>query len=187
MTKAHIELAIYGDPSATRIVVDSLRPRVARMAVYYACHTGEDPDDLLQEAWVGLLEALPRLDLSIGSPEQHLIRRAKWRMLDAIKHSRVRRCTSLDAIDPEETSQSCPEKAVGKVCVSEFARCLNLTQRAIIDCLLDGMTWREAGEVLGCSSANIAYHVRQIRQRYSEWTEGRIRHGRGESNLFPRL
>jgi RNA polymerase sigma-70 factor (ECF subfamily) len=155
------------------------------MAVYYACHTGEDPDDLLQEAWIGLLEALPRIDLSIGSPEQHLIRRAKWHMLDAIKHARVRRCSSLDAIDPEESSQSCPENAVARVCVSEFARSLNGTQRAIVDCLLDGLTWREAGQVLGCSSANVAYHVRRIRQLYAEWNEGRIRREKDITKLSP--
>ncbi|HET6453664.1 MAG TPA: class I SAM-dependent methyltransferase [Armatimonadota bacterium] len=31
--------------------------------------------------------------------------------------------------------------------------------------------WREAGNTLGCTSANIAYHVRQIRRRYEEWVE----------------
>ena len=29
-------------------------------------------------------------------------------------------------------------------------------------------TW-EAGSALGCTSANIAYHVRQIRRRYERW------------------
>lgn len=153
------------------------------MAVYYACHSGEDPDDLLQEAWVGLLEALPRLDLSIGSPEQHLIRRAKWHMLDAIKHARVRRCTSLDLIELQDESQSSPENTVAKVCVSEFAKSLNSTQSAIVKCLLDGLTWREAGQVLGCSSANVAYHVRQIRRRYAEWSEDQSHREISRSNL----
>ena len=46
---------------------------------------------------------------------------------------------------------------------------MNDRQRAILDCLLAGLTWREAGSVLGCTSANIAYHVRQIRRQYEEW------------------
>jgi DNA-directed RNA polymerase specialized sigma24 family protein len=32
-----------------------------------------------------------------------------------------------------------------------------------------GRTWREAGDALGCSSANVAYHMRRIRRRYAEW------------------
>lgn len=176
MTKAHIERARSGDPSATRVVVDSLRPRIARMAAYYACHSGEDPDDLLQEAWVGLLEALPFLDMSIGSPDQYLIRHAKWHMLDAIKHARVRRCTPLDTIDVERPLHPCPENFAASAYVSEFTRCLNPTQREVVDCLLEGFTWREAGAILGCTSANVAYHVRQIRRRYEEWCAGRVSH-----------
>jgi hypothetical protein len=33
-------------------------------------------------------------------------------------------------------------------------------------------TWREAGAALGCTSANVAYHMRHIRRRYDEWNSG---------------
>jgi len=36
--------------------------------------------------------------------------------------------------------------------------------------LLRGLTWRETGHALGCTSANIAYHVRQIRRHYEVWS-----------------
>jgi RNA polymerase sigma-70 factor (ECF subfamily) len=49
------------------------------MAVHYARCSGEDADDLRQEAWLGLLEALPNLDVRIGDPEQYLVRYARWR------------------------------------------------------------------------------------------------------------
>jgi len=39
----------------------------------------------------------------------------------------------------------------------------------VLNCLLDGMTWREAGDALGCTSANIAYYVRQIKEEYRQW------------------
>src|SRR5436190_17802705 len=84
------ERARGGDIAATEAVVAHLRPRIARMAGYYARTSGEDADDLLQEAWLGLLEALPALDVRIGSPEQYLIQRARWRLLDAIKRARRR-------------------------------------------------------------------------------------------------
>lgn len=162
-----IEQARGGDPQATNAVVSALRPRITKMAAYYGRRTGEDPEDLLQEAWIGVLEALPLLDMSIGSPEQHLILRARWRLLDAVKRARLRRCDPLD--DAAERLQQ-PETAVGSACVSAFTSELKSTQRAILHGLMAGMTWREVGDVLGCTSANVAYHVRQIRLRYEKWT-----------------
>ena len=47
---------------------------------------------------------------------------------------------------------------------------LKAPQKAILDCLMAGLTWREAGTALGCTSANIAYHMRQIRRQYEEWS-----------------
>ncbi len=163
------ERARSGDRSATETVVESLRPRLARMAAYYARCSGEDADDLLQEAWLGLLEALPELDLRIGSPDQYLIQRARWRLLDAIKRASVRRCASLEEETAERLLEPAPETALGSACVWEFAGQLKETQRAVLDCLLAGLTWREAGARLGFTSANVAYHVRQIRRRYEEW------------------
>jgi RNA polymerase sigma factor (sigma-70 family) len=163
------ERARDGDRLATEAVVKTLRPRLERMAAYYARCSGEDADDLLQEAWVGLLEALPVLDMGIGSPDQYLIQRARWRLLDAIKRARVRRCASLEDEGAERAADSGMEDAEGSACVREFARRLKDRQRAILDCLLAGLTWREAGSTLGCTSANIAYHVRQIRRQYEEW------------------
>src|SRR5437764_12290696 len=90
------ERARTGDPVAVAAIVDHLRPRLTKMSAYYARRTGEDADDLLQEAWQGLLEALPQIDLRIGSPEHYLIQRARWRLLDSVKRARIRRCAALD-------------------------------------------------------------------------------------------
>jgi RNA polymerase sigma-70 factor (ECF subfamily) len=141
------------------------------MAAYYARSCGEDADDLLQEAWIGLLEAIPEVDLGIGSPEQYLIQCARWRLLDAIKRARVRRCASLEDTPVEPVAHPSAMPAVDTVYVSEFAGQLSQTQQAVLDCLLQGLTWREAGNTLGCTSANIAYHVRQIRRQYVEWAD----------------
>lgn len=153
-----------GDAAAVAAVVHALRPRLSRLALHYARATGEDPDDLLQEAWLGLLDALPALDIAIGSPEQYLIQRARWRLLDAVKRARVRRCLPLDDALLEAAPDALP--AVG---LREFTAGLKATQRAVLDCLLRGLTWREAGDALGCTSANVAYHVRQIQREYRAW------------------
>jgi len=166
----YLERARLGDPIAINIVTDTLRPRLASMAAHYARRCGEDPDDLLQEAWAGLLEALPTLDTAIGDPEQYLIRIARWRVLDAIKRARVRRCAALD--DVAESSCDHGDDTIAAADAAAFLIRLKATQRTILACLLAGYTWREAGAMLGCSSANIAYHVRQIRSQYESWTMG---------------
>ena len=163
-----IRRARDGDPRATAALVEALRPRISKMAHYYGRRCGEDPDDLLQEAWVGMLEALPEIDFAIGSPEQRLITCAKWRVLDTINRARVRRCAPRENAD--ELFSRSREDALSNACVSEFARRLKKPQREALSLLLSGLTWREAGAALGCSSANIAYHVRQIRRKYEEWS-----------------
>jgi RNA polymerase sigma-70 factor (ECF subfamily) len=165
-----LERARSGDRDAIVAVIEALRPRLEKMAAYYARRCGEDADDLLQEAWLGLLEALPAVDLRIGTPEQYLIKRAKWRLLDAVKRARLRRCAPLEE-DALEAIEAPPlEDVMAGAVVQEFLGQLKASQRAVLECLLDGLTWREAGRVLGCTSANVAYHVRQIRRRYESWS-----------------
>jgi len=163
-----IERARFGDRAATRDLVEKLRPRVERMALYYARRCGEDADDLLQEAWLGLLQAVPNLDLRIGSPEQHLIQRAKWRMLDHVKRARLRRCAPLDLNESEPVAPP-TDHGLESASMDQFLAGLKAPQRAVLQCLLAGLTWREAGRVLGCTSANVAYYMRQIRSAYAAW------------------
>ncbi len=163
----YLEYARNGDPGAVCSLVDALRPRISRMAIFYARRCGEDADDLCQEAWMGLLESLPCLDLSIGNPEQYLLKRARWRLLDYIKRARIRRCLSLDEVSL--VSLTTHDSALSLACAAEFFSLLRAPQQAVLECLLAGLTWREAGAALGCTSANIAYHVRRIKERYEEW------------------
>jgi RNA polymerase sigma factor (sigma-70 family) len=168
---ADFQRARAGDRSATAAVADALRCRLTRMAVYYGRRCKEDPDDLLQEAWVGLFEALREVDPAIGSPEHYLVQRARWRMLDAVRRAALRRCLPLDAVaDAALPTAAWTDGTSTETSVAEFTARLNPTQQAVLRCLLVGQTWREAGGTLGCTSANIAYHVRQIKRCYEEWS-----------------
>lgn len=69
MDRNYLLRAHQGDRAATDEVVDALYPRLQRMAAHFARHSPEAADDLLQEAWVGVLTALPEVDISIGDPE----------------------------------------------------------------------------------------------------------------------
>jgi len=166
-----LEKARAGDPRARDVLVEILRPRIAKMSAYYARCSGEDADDLLQEAWIGLLEALPEVDMRIGTPVQYLIARARWRLLDAIKRNRVRRCLPLEDGYADSAPAPAGDAAEGQAFYTDFTGLLKSNQRAVLKCLMSGLTWREAGAALGCTSANIAYHVRQIRRKYEEWAD----------------
>ncbi len=167
LTVSCFERALEGDAASVDEVVEALRPRITRMSAYYAHRTGEDADDLQQEAWLAVLESLPALDVRIGSPDQFLIQRARWRVLDTIKRFRLRRCLPLWS--GMENVPFGPGPDIGRASVRDFTLCLKKNQRAVLGCLLSGLTWREAGVRLGCTSPNIAYHVREIRRRYDEW------------------
>lgn len=163
------EKAKQGDSHDIHRMIEKLHPRISSMASYYARRSGEDADDLAQEAWMGLWEALPDLDIHIGSPDQYLIQRARWRLLDAMKRASTRRYASLEEQTEDQEGRIYPASAFEEACLTEFTGRLKELHRKIVECLLAGFTWREAGVILGCTSANIAYHMRQIRRQYQEW------------------
>lgn len=161
-----------GDAAAIDAVARKLSPRLTKMAVYFGRRTGDDPDDLLQEAWCGLLAAIQEVDPASASPETYLVARARWRMLDAARRSRLRRCFPLDALPMRDLSTPChSEKTVNSIALGQFASRLRPTQRDVLSCLLAGLTMREAGAALGCTAANIAYHVTRIRLEYQAWKD----------------
>ena len=158
-----IEKAQSGYIPAQAALVSELDGPISRMASYFGRISGFDEDDLKQEAWVAILEMLPRLDLSIGTPEQHLLKRARWRILDTIRRQQRRRHSHLSDLDTESLTWSDPP---GDFDIKPLLDLLTPIQRRILRGLLEGYTWREVGSQLGCSSANVAYHVRRIRETY---------------------
>lgn len=163
-----------GDAAAQDALRERLRPRLESLAGYYAARTGMDQADLLQEAWLAVFEALPTVDMKIGTPSQFLLKHARWQILDHIRWSNRRRCEPLDALGDgvvdETNAQIGPSDVEARLLVSALERRLNQRQRRILRGLMDGHTWRQIGDDLGCTSANVAYHVRGIRQAWGQMT-----------------
>lgn len=157
------ERAQEGEMSARVSVMDSLQSRIEKMAAYFGRQCGVDSDDLRQEAWLAVLEMLPHLDLSVGSPEQHLLKRARWRILDIVRRQRRRQHVALSEIQPDREGYLDPYTSVD---MELLLSRLTLIQRRIVRGLMEGYTWREVGALVGCTSANVAYHVRRIREVY---------------------
>ena len=154
-----------GSQSDPNQLIDSIQTRVEKMAAYFGRRCNVDEDDLRQEAWVAVLEMLPRLDYSVGTPEQHLLKRARWRILDSIRRQLRRQHIGLEDVPPTMVSYLDARNGIDMSAL--FAR-LTTTQQRILRALMEGYTWREVGSIVGCTSANVAYHVRRIRAVYSE-------------------
>ena len=160
-----LERAERGDAPDHARLMESIQTRVEKMASYFGRRCGVDEDDLRQEAWLAVLEILPRLDHSVGAPEQHLLKRARWRILDTIRRQRRRQHVALDDVPPNMASYLDARSNVDLGAL--FAR-LTITQQRILRALMEGYTWREVGAIVGCTSANVAYHVRRIRNVYNQ-------------------
>lgn len=162
---------------STEATLLELQSRLARMADHYARCSRLDREDLLQEAWLALLEASRAFDPQLGELTPYLLQRARWRMLDAIKYTRLRSFAA--AAEPSEAVEAhgCAFRPEDSVDLAEFTARLTPLQQQIVNCLLQGLTWRETGERLEFSSANVAYHVREIRRRYLQWKKSHSEDG----------
>ena len=162
-----------GDAAAQDALRERLRPRLESLAGYYAARTGMDAADLLQEAWLAVFEALPTVDMAVGTPSQFLLKHARWQILDHIRWSNRRRHEPLEGLDDgiaDERAHPGPSDVEARILVADLERRLNQRQKLILRGLLDGHTWRQIGDSLGCTSANVAYHVRGIRQAWGQMT-----------------
>ncbi|MBN1297030.1 sigma-70 family RNA polymerase sigma factor [bacterium] len=149
-----------GDVKAQEELFQYLQPRLDRIVRKYAWINGVETDDLRQEAYVAVMEGLLRVDTSIGSSSEYLLKFARWRLLDCLKKIRRRREDAVDDIENE----ACEAGPIPDTEMLEHR--LNVRQRRIIGYLIQGYTWKEIGDIMGFSAANIAYHLKKIRMIY---------------------
>jgi RNA polymerase sigma factor (sigma-70 family) len=158
------ELTADESPDA---LIAAVHPRISSMAAFYARVAHVDADDLCQDALLAILIAARDYQPQAGSLRAWLVRRARWRMLDFIKHQRFRQCQSYNEAHDENAAGELFDD--GGVEQEEFIQTLSDIQQRIVRCLMFGWTWRDTGAELGFSSANVAYHMREIRRRYDAW------------------
>lgn len=157
-----VVLAGRGDVGARTKLLEQLSPRLEKIVRRYAWIKGVDRDDLRQEACIAVMEGLERVDPAIGSSSEYLLKFARWRLLDCLKKIRRRK--------EDLTSEIEMEAAVPGPCAEAELLDDRLTdlQRRILSYLVQGYTWREVGDMMGFSAANISYHLKKIRKIYGE-------------------
>jgi len=135
------------------------------MARYYARRSNVDSDDLLQEAWCAVFEALPETRLHIGSPQEYLLRRARWAILDYLKWSLRRQMAPLDDYQGEDVRAATEAETVLRLAVDKLADQMTPMQQNVLDLLIAGESCTSAADRLGCTTANVSYHLGQVRRQ----------------------
>lgn len=160
-----VEKAQMGCTVARTRLATVLRPRLMTMARYYSRKTWLDYEDLLQEAWVAVYEALPETKLNIGEPEEYLMRRARWAVLDYLKWSLRRQMEPLEDWTPERQVAGAEGEVVARAAVERVAEGLSEMQRKVLGLMLAGDSCTDAAQTLGCTTANVSYHLGQVRRQ----------------------
>lgn len=163
-----IERARQGDHTAREQISDLLRDRVVRTAGHYASLTGMDREDLQQEMWLGMMIGLQQVDVTIGDPLCYLFLRGKWRLLEAIRRSERERTESLDVNAAVPDRVAFEEEVCSRWVARELSSRLRGPQQQILRGLLQGYMQEELAQSLGCTAANVSYHVRKIREGFRQ-------------------
>ena len=159
-----IALSRTGDGDARALLVSQLHPRVRRLARYYAFRSAHEADDLEQEIWLGVLSALQEVDVSIGDPVAYLMKHGRWRALEAVKRLHRHREEPLEPIEMGDPRGGPESAAVGSALLDHLRSRLSAPQREVLAGRLAGMSGEEMATQIGCTPANVSYHLRRIRE-----------------------
>jgi RNA polymerase sigma factor (sigma-70 family) len=150
-----------GDEKAREELLMRLTPRLEKIVRRYEWVHGIERDDLKQEAYMAVIEGLDRVDINIGSSSEYLLKFARWRLLDCLKKILRKKQREL-----ERMATFVPSDADLTAELELLDRRLTPVQKSILKYLAEGYTWREIGEKMGFTAANVSHHLKQIRKLY---------------------
>lgn len=161
-----LESARRGDAAARQEILHLLQPRIRTTAARYARVTGMDRDDLQQEMWVGVVLGMEQVDRGVGDPLCYLYLRGKWRLLEAVRRSNRERTEPMEPDTEVVGPGSFEEEVLLLWQFRELAAKLPEPQRTILEGLQRGMQQDELARQMGCTPANVSYHLKKIRERF---------------------
>jgi len=159
-----IELSRTGHRDARNVLMTQLHPRVRRLARYYAFRSAHEADDLEQEIWLGVLSALQEVDVTIGDPVAYLMKHGRWRALEAVKRLHRHREEPLEPVDMWDKCAGPESAAVSSALLDHLKTRLSPAQKEVLDGRLAGLSGEEMAQQIGCTPANVSYHLRRIRE-----------------------
>lgn len=152
-----------GNVKAQEELLKKLTPRLEKIVRKYEWVHGMDRDDLKQEAFMAVIEGLGRVDITIGSSSEYLLKFARWRLLDCLKkvmrHKKKELRNMAEFIPTDANLSAEMELLEGR---------MTSVQKQILKYLTEGHTWREIGDMMGFTAANVSHHLKQIRKLYGQ-------------------
>lgn len=146
-------------------LVDTFDRSIQRLAMAYERDRALQ-QDLIQEIWLALWLALPSFRGDC-SERTFVFRIAHNRGVSHIQQSRRRRTEALDEESPIPDPRADPESAAGqherRERLQAAVRRLPLGLRQVVVLTLEGLSNREAAEVLGLSENNVAVRLTRAR------------------------
>jgi RNA polymerase sigma factor (sigma-70 family) len=126
--------------------------------------------DLLQEIWLAVWQALPRFRGEC-SERTFVFRIAHNRGVSHVDHWQRRRTDSLDEDAPLATSQPDPEHALSteqrRERLQAAVQSLPLGLRQVVVLTLEGLSHAEVGEIIGITENNVAVRLTRARAALS--------------------
>jgi len=127
--------------------------------------------DLEQEILLAVWQALPSF-AGQCSERTFILRVAHNRAISHIRHWSLRATRPLDDEEPIATTEADPEEVASqsqrRASLATAIRSLPLGLRQVILLLLEGLSHREIGEVLGISDGNVAVRATRARKALAE-------------------
>lgn len=147
------------------VLLDTNRHALARLAASYT-RTASDRDDLLQDIALALWQALPRFRGEC-SERTFLFRIAHNRCV-----SRLSRKSTFVALDEEQVDIEDPAPTAERQMsqdqkeqrLLDAVRQLPLIYRQVVTLTLEGLSYREVGDVLGIGESNVGVRLTRGRQ-----------------------
>jgi RNA polymerase sigma-70 factor (ECF subfamily) len=135
--------------------------------------------DLLQEIWLAVWQALPRFRGDC-SERTFVFRIAHNRAVSHVDHWQRRRTDSLDANAPLVASQPDPEHALSteqrRERLQAAVQCLPIGLRQVVVLTLEGLSYAEVAEVVGITENNVAVRLTRARAALSRLLGAREDH-----------
>lgn len=174
-----IVAAQKGDLEAFEALVREYQPNVLTTA-YHLMGNEADADDVAQEVWIRVFRSLPRFRFR-SRFSTWLYRITVNQTLTALKRRNRRpggrkRDLSLDDGEreyPLRDKAPGPRRILeGKEAIREFRRALESLPRrqrlAVTLVLLQGLSHRQAGRIMGVAEKTVSWHLFKARQRLTE-------------------
>jgi RNA polymerase sigma-70 factor (ECF subfamily) len=146
-------------------LVQEYEPAIRRLAMTYEREPGQR-EDLAQEIWLALWRALPSFRGEC-SERTFVFRIGHNRGVSHVQRSRRRRTEELEPDAPLVDARADPEgdaiKRQRQARLRDAVSRLPLGLRQVVVLVLEGLSHREAGEVLGLTENNVAVRLTRAR------------------------